>query len=373
MSQVALTAPTLPQEMLDAMQASIANIFSPVSIGSYRFIRADVRGIKLCVGNGESTETEIVPYVGSQFVFLGSAPYKHCIWYESPYQEGSSMRPTLIWYDKNDGTFPDDYPKQFHKKIKTATGEKWAHQIKFRTAWAYLRSDTDGSKFIDFENFYIFDIPSSALFGDKDPSGSGGLTWAGMARYCDRVSKQLRQLVTPHMFLTEFVQGANQGRVFFKPMPQILDGETIQDIWSFAQSTIVKEALNVQEILTRASKSTDTSTIDISEALTINVPASTPAPASEPVIAAPKIVKKPVPKTQVAPEPVSTASKPAIKTASAPKPKASTQENMSAAVSQLADVIDQAQGVTEEPPARFADLIDSLHNEDDDDDSDSIF
>ena len=220
-------------------------MFSNLGTGM-RYLKAATDGIHLCAG-GENPE--ILPYNGTQWVCLGANPYRHCVWYKSAYQAGREDRPSHLWLDKGAGEFPAEYPVELRQKVQLANGKLgWAHQIKQRTVWALIRTDAAGKSFIDFDNYFTFDIPATSIFAKEEAQRKGALTWLGLGQYCQTLAQQTRVPIHPAMFSVSFVQGVQVGVVFFK-VGAMLPTDVLLSISEWLNSPELAKAIEVQEIL----------------------------------------------------------------------------------------------------------------------------
>ena len=238
-----ISVPQLPADALTNFGNLFDNMFGSLAISQGRFMKAAVDGLHL------GTD-EVLPYNGTSFVCLGANRYRHNVWYNTAYQAGKEDRPTLLWVDHGDNRYPDEFPMHLRQKIQLTNGKYgWAFQIKQRTVWALIRQNQEGQRFIDFENYYICDLPSSSLFGKEDAKRRNALTWLGVGQYCQSLSTRLRCPIHPAMFEIQFVQGSQVGVAFFRLSQQMFSSELLLDISHWINSEDIKRACEVQEIL----------------------------------------------------------------------------------------------------------------------------
>ena len=238
-----ISVPQLPAEALNQFASLFDNMFGSLTISQGRFMKAAVDGLHL-------GSDEVLPYNNTSFVCLGANRYRHNVWYNTAYQAGKEDRPTLLWVDHGDNRYPDEFPMHLRQKIQLTNGKYgWAYQIKQRTVWALIRQNQQGQRFIDFENYYICDLPSSSLFGKEDAKRRNALTWLGVGQYCQSLSTRLRCPIHPAMFEINFVQGSQVGVVFFRLSQQMFNSELLIDISRWINSEDIKRACEVQEIL----------------------------------------------------------------------------------------------------------------------------
>lgn len=267
-----LVAPALTEEAFRAFGSTFDTMFANMAVQG-RYLKCAADGLHVTIGDN----TEILPYNGTSFVCLGANPYRHCVWYQTAYQAGREDKPTLLWLDRGDGTFPEELPVELKQKVKLANGKLgWAYQIKQRTVWALIRTNADNTKYIDFENYLICDLPSTTLFGKEEAKKRNTLTWIGVGQYCQQLSSKLRCPVHPAMFETQFVQGAQAGVFFFRLSPQMFGAELLLAISQWLTAPEIQKAIEIQEILHIESDPTSyvPPTPSPVQFATVNVPAS---------------------------------------------------------------------------------------------------
>lgn len=266
MSQVpALQFSDFSPELLANFGALAQDMFANFNNLSFRSIKPRVNGVELYYG---ADNTQLIPYDKAKFVCLGAAAKTHCLWYKDQYVQGKDASPALVWINKGDGNLPDALPAQ--ARVSDQYGRK-QYQTKLRSLWAFI-SDNSGQLNIDLDNYFIFDMPATAIYAEKEAQAVQAMTWLGVSKYCKQLSQVSRVVVHPAMFITQFVQGGMQGKVFFRflpnnQQPKLLPQNLLQDIYTFIMQEEVQQALQVKEVLSLVEEKEDvaprSTTIDV--------------------------------------------------------------------------------------------------------------
>lgn len=221
------------------------------------FLRVEKTGFKL--GDEE------IDFRKCFAVLLASNAHNHAVWYAHKYQPGQAAQaPDLVWLMDQPGRFPDALPAYARSKVKVNDREMWDFAIRRRTVWARFEPSTG----IDLNNPFIFDIPSSSMFGKSNTAGA--YKWAEIPGYCRQLSKAYGIQIPPCAFVMKIIPDPKgvQGTVLFSPVTSpegnlsLLSVDAIREVLATAKSPAVQALKDVTEKLTYGEdekKGTDTS------------------------------------------------------------------------------------------------------------------
>lgn len=249
--------PSLPIEsMTPEMVSSFNALFGDMSAGfSTTIRRIKIRKSDIQIVEGQ-TETN-VPSL--PVVVLGVAPCNHAVWYAREYAQGQeATAPDLVWLRHTEATFPDALPAEFRQKIKRNGTEMWAFQTRRRVVVAPVMFDQAGNVVsIDVDNPCVADLSGMSLYGKSNPKGNE-YKWSGLIDLCKKYSRG-QVMVSPAHFVTQIVPDPNAtvtGVCVFRPLLspdgylRFLDGNQIQQVFTAATSSTVKDMLIIREVLT---------------------------------------------------------------------------------------------------------------------------
>ena len=285
-------APALPSELLAKLRGQLNTDFA--GFGS-NFRRIKARRVDFLLSDGDMGTA--VPADQMFAVFIGAAPYNHCVWYEREYTPGQEPeQPDLLWIQRSADYFPDALPQMFRKKIIRAGAERWAFQIARRTVWALIRTDANGQRYVDLQNPYVFDLSSMNLYG-KSHAENNLFKWNGLCGFCNQHTNPAF-VCTPSMFPMQIVLDVSAtvtGVVMFRPARdgqtgnlQFFDAGLIQEILAARETAAVQDLLTVREKLDyKGGTATPAAPAAPAAPLTMAQPAAPAAPAAPLTVAQP--------------------------------------------------------------------------------------
>lgn len=166
--------------------------------------------------------------------------------------------PDLVWNWADRNVFPDAVPPRIRQKVEKQGALRWDFAIKRRSVWALLSVAADGSVALNLETPYVFDVPSSSLYGKGKPEANM-YSYSGLVGLCQRMSQPPHFQCSPAMFLTRINLDATSpvpGVVVFSPCVdketnglQFLSNEVFQNVLAMMFSQQVKDLLVVQDKL----------------------------------------------------------------------------------------------------------------------------
>lgn len=253
-SGVSPMLPTIPQGLLDQYNTLATEMTSGFG-GSLNVIKPGKLDFTLIEG-GNRRQVANGNVAG---VLLGMAPHDHCVWYERAYMPGQEPEtPDLVWNWADRNVFPDAVPPRIRQKVEKQGALRWDFAIKRRSVWALLSVAADGSASLNLETPYVFDVPSSSLYGRGKPEANM-YSYSGLVSLCQRLSQPPQFRCSPAMFLTRINLDATSpvpGVVVFSPYIdrtnnaiQFLSNEVFENVLSMMFSQQVKDLLVVQDKL----------------------------------------------------------------------------------------------------------------------------
>lgn len=257
MMMVPQAVPTLPIAAMSPEMVELSNnMFADMSAGFTSSVRRiKIRKTDFLLTEGQ-TETQL-PHLS--VVVLGMSPCNYAVWYAREFAPGQEAGPPdLVWLRPTEDTFPPALPKEFHKKIVRNGREMWAFQTRRRVVVALVSFDNEGNVVsIDTDNPCVMDFSGMSLYGKSNPRGNY-YKWNGLLDLCKKYS-QGNMFVSPAHFPTQIVidpEATVTGVAMFRPLIdqngylRFLSAQHIQQVLGSAQSAVVKDLLNVREVLT---------------------------------------------------------------------------------------------------------------------------
>lgn len=274
--------PVLPEALLaqyngfaEMMVSGFQGAFNRIKVGKMNFTLTE-GGVSRPVDNGQ--------VVG---VCLGMSGVDHCVWYEKSYEPTQEPEtPDLVWLWPDHNVFPAALPKQWHQKKNRQNQDRWDFRIARRSVWALLQPNPANGQFcLTTDTPYIFDITSASLYGKSDTQ-QNMYKWAGLIQVCNRFSQPPNFICSPAMFLTRIridPTSTVSGVVLFEPLLtkegalSYLDSATFTKVVETMQSQVVRDMLQVREILQWPKNQSAATSMTVSQTATET--ASTGAPA----------------------------------------------------------------------------------------------
>ncbi len=245
---------------------------------------------------------EKVPYNALTVVFIAMEPYDHARWYEKGFdnkQKDERTPPDLVWHMVKRDVYPEALPARFRDKVQLNQSEKWGFQIKRRALFARVNTNPDtGMYWIDLENPYILDIPSTSMYAESRAS-EGLFRWKDIPEFCRKYSTPGFN-VYPNMFMIQLVKdySSNKGVFYFTP-------KTIYDQAKQRYELPIFNAKLIAEIYAAATKPENKAMYTTVEKLTYTPKGEVmPVTAQQPPVQQPPVQQPPVQQAPVQQPPV---------------------------------------------------------------------